>query len=59
MVDIHRVHSYELLRRQLDERLTRLGPFAADEETERLDAELVELERRLPEGFRPPTEPGV
>jgi len=49
MVDVDLARRYELLRRQLDERLARLGPFAADAETERLDAELVELERRLPD----------
>jgi hypothetical protein len=48
---------YETLRRQLDERLELLGPMAADDETDHLDAELVELEWQLPDDYHWPGDP--
>ncbi len=44
---------YEALRRQLAEIEKQLGVEGslADEEANRIDAELVELERRLPDGY--------
>jgi hypothetical protein len=53
MVAIDIIARYEALRRQLAEIDKRLGveDALADEEANRIDAELVELARRLPEGY--------
>ena len=53
MVALDIIARYEVLRRQYAEIEQRLGVEGAlaDEEANRIDAELVELERRLPEGY--------
>jgi hypothetical protein len=53
MVAVDIIARYESLHRQLAEIEKRLGieGALADEEANRIDAELVELERRLPDGY--------
>ncbi len=53
MIQLDIIARYEALRRQLAEIEKRLGVEGslADEEANRIDAELVELERRLPDGY--------
>jgi hypothetical protein len=53
MVAVDIIARYESLRRQYAEIEKRLGVEDAltDEEANRIDAELVELERRLPDGY--------
>jgi hypothetical protein len=53
MIHIDIIARYEALRRQYTEIEQRLGVEGAlaDDEANRIDAELVELERRLPEGY--------
>ena len=52
MVAVDIIARYEALRRQLADIEQRLGVEGslADEEANRIDAELVELERQLPDG---------
>jgi hypothetical protein len=52
MVDIDLIARYELLRREYDELIDWVNPLEEDEELDRLDAELLELESRLPEGYQ-------
>jgi hypothetical protein len=53
MIQVGIIARYESLRRQYAEIQKRLGVEGSltDEEANRIDAELVELERRLPEGY--------
>ena len=53
MIQLDIIARYEALRRQLADIEKRLGVegLLADEEADRIDAELVELERRLPDGY--------
>ena len=51
MVDVDLIPRYEMLRRQYDALMNHANILAEDDELERLDAELVELELRLPDKY--------